>query len=163
MIHGRVLRCRDKLRSTPLRGPDPEARLFERNFLGRLSDLDQETRISRRLARPCSVECPLSLAKTPCLTQVQSYISCTELGDEVSLRSLAESRCPLFVRMRWLLALPRKWFQKDLRPRWFEEGSNFCRDLKEKLGAEVFFHEVLWSGENSVRDREDAAVDLCFS
>jgi hypothetical protein len=52
VIHGRVLRCRDKLRSTPLGEPDPAVRLFEGNFLGRLSDLAQELRISHRLARP---------------------------------------------------------------------------------------------------------------
>ena len=54
VIHGRVLRCREKLRSTPLGELDPVIRLFEGNFLGRLSDLAQESRISRRLAWPRS-------------------------------------------------------------------------------------------------------------
>ena len=39
---------------TPLREPNPVIRLFEGNFLGRLSDLAQESRISRRLAWPRS-------------------------------------------------------------------------------------------------------------
>ena len=49
VIHGRVLRCCGKLRSTPLGEPDPVVRLFEGNFLGRLSDLAQESRISPQI------------------------------------------------------------------------------------------------------------------
>src|SRR5580704_14088515 len=54
MIHGRVLRSCDKPRSTPLGKLDPVIRLFEGNFLGCLSDLAQESRISRRLGWPRS-------------------------------------------------------------------------------------------------------------
>jgi hypothetical protein len=54
VIHGRVLRCGDTLRSTPLGEPDQAVRLFEGNSLGRVSDLARESRISRRLACPLS-------------------------------------------------------------------------------------------------------------
>src|SRR6516162_800342 len=52
VIHSRVLRSCAKPRSTPLGKLDPVIRLFEGNFFACLSDVDQESRISRRL--PCS-------------------------------------------------------------------------------------------------------------
>jgi dTDP-4-amino-4,6-dideoxygalactose transaminase len=42
------------IRASSIREPDPAVRLFEGSFLGRLSDLAQESRISRRLAWPRS-------------------------------------------------------------------------------------------------------------
>ena len=52
VIHDRVLRSRDKPRSTPLGKRDPVIRLFEGNFFGSLSDVAQESRTLRRLAWP---------------------------------------------------------------------------------------------------------------
>jgi hypothetical protein len=52
-------------RSTPLGKLDPVIRLFEGNFLGRLSDLAQESRISRRLAWPRSRWLDTSLYRRP--------------------------------------------------------------------------------------------------
>jgi len=50
MIHRRVLRSRDKPRSTPLGKLDPVIRLFEGNFVACLSDVAQKRPISHRLA-----------------------------------------------------------------------------------------------------------------
>src|SRR5262249_46113681 len=55
VIHGRVLRSCDKLRSTPLGELDPVIRLFEGNFLASLSDLAQESRNSPQIPCPRSV------------------------------------------------------------------------------------------------------------
>jgi hypothetical protein len=52
VIHDRVLRSCAKPRSTPLGKLDPVIRLFEGNFIGCLSDLAQESRISPRLPWP---------------------------------------------------------------------------------------------------------------
>ena len=61
VIHGRVLRSCDKLRSTPLGELDQVIRLFEGNFLASLSDLAQESRNSHRLPCPRSIKLRSSL------------------------------------------------------------------------------------------------------
>src|SRR5271169_1113675 len=55
VIHGRVLRGCDKLRSTPPGELDPVIRLFEGNFLTSLSDLAQESRNSHQIPCPRSI------------------------------------------------------------------------------------------------------------
>ncbi len=55
MIQGRVLRSCGKPRSTPLKQLDLMIRLFEGNSFHYLSDVAQESRISRRLAWPRTV------------------------------------------------------------------------------------------------------------
>ena len=52
VIHGFVLRSRDKPRSTPLGNLDQVIELSEGNFVGSLSDLAQPSRISPRLPWP---------------------------------------------------------------------------------------------------------------
>jgi hypothetical protein len=49
VIHRRVLRRCEKQRSTPLRKIDPLVRLFEGNFLGRVTEVAQDSRNSDRL------------------------------------------------------------------------------------------------------------------
>ena len=71
MIHGRVLRCCGKPRSTPLGKLDPVTRLLEGNFVACLNDVAQESPISYRLAcsrtshRRASMRAGRSLAAGP--------------------------------------------------------------------------------------------------
>lgn len=48
-------------------------------------------------------------------------------------------------------------------PRWFEPESEFCRTLKGRLAGRLgsaVVVEFLWSGANSIREREEAAAEL---
>jgi hypothetical protein len=56
------------------------------------------------------------------------------------------------------LPLPR--FRRSRSPLWFEDGSDFQKEIADQLGGKVAFVGFLWSGRNSIRARLRAARGL---